>query len=61
MKRMCPRLFLFLGVASYLDIEISEVERYVTDGSKDGGFDAAYIVDGSDMQLNVILFQSKYT
>lgn len=60
-EKNVSKAFLLLGVASYLDIEISEAEQYVTDGSKDGGFDAAYIVDGSDMQLNVILFQSKYT
>lgn len=55
------KAFLLLGVASYLDLEISEAEQYITDGGNDGGFDAAYIVDGSDMQLNVVFFQSKYT
>ena len=55
------KAFLLLGVSAYLDIEIAEAEQYLTDGGNDGGFDAAYIVEGSDMQLNVVLFQSKYT
>lgn len=60
-EKNISKAFLLLGVASYLDIDISEAEQYITDGGNDVGFDAAYIVDGSDMQLNVVLFQSKYT
>lgn len=60
-EKNISKAFLLLGVSSYLDVEIQEAEQYITDGGNDGGFDAAYIVDGSDMQLNVVLFQSKYT
>lgn len=51
--------FLLLGVAAYLNMDLSEVMSYLTDG--DGGFDAAYIEEARDGQVNVILFQSKYT
>lgn len=60
-EKNISKAFLLLGVASYLDIEISEAEQYVTDGGNDGGFDAAYIDDVSESQINVVLFQSKYT
>lgn len=55
------KAFLLLGVAAYLDIDLAEAERLVTDGGNDGGFDAAYIVENQDSQLDVVLFQSKYT
>ena len=55
------KAFLLLGVAAYLDIDFMEAEQLVTDGGNDGGFDAAYIVENQDSQLNVVLFQSKYT
>jgi len=54
------KAFLLLGVSAYLDIDLEEAEQLVTDGGNDGGFDAAYIVEGQDSQLNVVLFQSKY-
>lgn len=54
------KAFLLLGVSAYLDIDIVEAEQLVTDGGNDGGFDAAYIVENQDSQLNVVLFQSKY-
>lgn len=60
-EKNISKAFLLLGIASYLDLEISEAEQYITDGSYDGGFDAAYIEENSDSQLNVVLFQSKYT
>lgn len=60
-EKNTSKAFLLLGVASYLDLEVQEAEQYLTDGGNDGGFDAAYVVDGSDMQLNVVLFQAKYT
>lgn len=60
-EKNISKAFLMLGVAAYLDMELSEVEQYITDGGNDGGFDAAYIAEGSEMQLDVILFQSKYT
>lgn len=55
------KAFLLLGVSAYLDIDIEEAEQYITDGGNDGGFDAAYIVEAQDSQLNVVLFQSKYS
>ena len=53
--------FLLLGVAAYLDIDISEAAQYLTDGGSDGGFDAAYIAQSGEGMLNVVLFQAKYT
>jgi hypothetical protein len=53
--------FLLLGVASYLDIDIAEAVQYLTDGSNEGGFDAAYIAQSTDGMLRVVLFQAKYT
>ena len=58
--RRKSKFFLLLGVASYLDIDISEAVTYITDGGNDGGFDAAYIDTTQDGQMNVVLFQSKY-
>lgn len=55
------KAFLLLGVAAYLDIDIEEAAQYITDGGNDGGFDAAYIVEAQDSQVNVVLFQSKYS
>ena len=55
------KAFLLLGVSAYLDIDIEEAGQYITDGGNDGGFDAAYIVEAQDSQLNVVLFQSKYS
>ena len=60
-EKNVSKAFLLLGVSAYLDLEIDEAEQYITDGGNDGGFDAAYIVEGPDMQLDVVLFQSKYT
>lgn len=44
-----------------MDIDIAEAVQYLTDGGNGGGFDAAYIVEAQDSQLNVVLFQSKYS
>lgn len=60
-ERRRSKGFLLLGVAAYLDIDISEAEQFITDEGQDGGFDAAYLVEAQDSQLNVVLFQSKYT
>lgn len=60
-EKNISKAFLILGVSAYLDMELSEVEQYITDGSNDGGLDAVYITEGEDMQLDVVLFQSKYT
>ena len=60
-ERNCSKAFLLLGVSAYLDIDIAEAVQYLTDGGNNGGFDAAYIVEAEDSQLNVVLFQSKYS
>ncbi len=60
-EKNISKAFLMLGVSAYLDLDIPDTLQYITDGRNDGGFDAAYIADGTDMQLNVVLFQSKYT
>lgn len=60
-ERKRSQAFLLLGVAAYLDIDIAEAIQYTTDGGQDGGFDAAYIEDTQDSQINVVLFQSKYS
>ena len=59
-ERRRSKAFLLLGVAAYLDMDVAEAVQYITDGGHDGGFDAAYIVEAQDSQLNVVLFQSKY-
>ena len=61
MKNKNLFLFLLLGVAAYLDIDIAEAVQYLTDGGNDGGFDAAYIAQSGEGMLNVVLFQAKYT
>lgn len=60
-ERRRSKAFLLLGVAAYLDIDVAEAAQFITDGGNDGGFDAAYIVEAQDSQLNVVLFQSKYS
>lgn len=60
-ERDRSKAFLLLGVSAYLDIDMAEAVQYLTDGGNDGGFDAAYIVEAQDSQLNVVLFQSKYS
>lgn len=60
-ERKRSKAFLLIAVAAYLEIDISNATQYITDGGDDGGFDAAYIASGEESQLNVILFQTKYT
>jgi hypothetical protein len=60
-ERKRSKAFLLIAVASYLEMDISNATQYLTDGGDDGGFDAAYIASGDESQLNVILFQTKYT
>lgn len=60
-ERQKSKAFLLLGMAAYLDIDIAEAVQFITDGGNDGGFDAAYIAEAQDSQLNVVLFQSKYS
>lgn len=59
--RRKSKCFLLLGVVAYLNKDISEAISYITDGGNDGGFDAAYIEETNDGQVDVTLFQSKYT
>lgn len=59
--RRRSKCFLVLGVAAYLNKDVSEVISYITDGGNDGGFDAAYIEEAHDGQVDVTLFQSKYS
>ena len=59
-ERQRSLAFLLLGVSAYLDIDLAEAYQYLTEGSGDGGFDAAYIMQASESNLNVVLFQSKY-
>lgn len=58
--RRRSKVFLLLGVAAYLGIDLNEALSYITDGGNDGGFDAAYIDTNQEGQMNVVLFQSKY-
>ena len=55
------KAFLLLGVAVYLDIDLSEAIQYMTEGRGDGGIDAVYIEPMQDSILHVTLFQAKYT
>lgn len=60
-ERKRSKAFLLIAVSSYLEMDISNAAQYLTDGGDDGGFDAAYIASVDDSQINVILFQTKYT
>lgn len=59
-KHKISAAFLLLGVSAYLNIDIEEAARCLTDGGEDGGFDAAFI-DENGNGLAVVLFQAKYT
>lgn len=59
--RRKSKCFLLLGVSAYLDRDLTEAMSFITDGGNDGGFDAAFIEEAHDGQINVVLFQSKYT
>lgn len=55
------KAFTCLGVAAYLDVDLSEAEsEYYVDGGGDAGIDAIYISDEKDYEFQVILFQTKY-
>lgn len=53
--------FTMLGIASYLDTELDKAFDMLTDAGNDMGIDAIYIGDTTDIDFNVIIFQSKYT
>jgi hypothetical protein len=59
-KKQLSKSFLIFGVASFLEMDISEVINYITEGGNDTGVDAIFIGDISDSEFTVILFQSKY-
>jgi len=59
-KRTLSKSFLILGIASALEIDISEAYACVTEGGGDAGIDGIYISDTNDFEFTVILFQSKY-
>jgi len=59
-RRNLSKSFLILGMASVLDMDISEADSYVTEGGGDAGIDGLYIEDGVDYEFTVVLFQSKY-
>ena len=55
-------MWLFLSGAKWLFLPDPEwLIQPDPNSGNDGGFDAAYIADTQDGQINVILFQSKYT
>jgi hypothetical protein len=54
------KAFVCLSVAVYLDIEIEEAFRLITEGGNDAGINAIYVGDVNDYDFSVILFQGKY-
>jgi hypothetical protein len=58
--RKTSRAFLMLGMASYLDIDLNEAFNCVTDNGNDVGIDGVFIGNVTDIDFNVVLFQSKY-
>jgi len=60
-ERKKSKAFLLLAVSAFLETEVSDAIKYITEGGGDGGFDAAYIVQDQDSLINVVLFQAKYT
>jgi len=60
-ERKKSKAFLLLAISAFLETEISDAIKYITEGGGDGGFDAAYIVQDQDSLINVVLFQAKYT
>jgi len=58
--RKTSKSFLIMGVASYLDIELSEANSLITEGGNDSGVDAIYIGDAVDFEFQVTIFQAKY-
>ena len=58
--RKTSRAFLMLGMASYLDIDLNDAYNCVTDNGNDVGIDGVFIGNVTDIDFNVVLFQSKY-
>lgn len=59
-NRKISKSFLIFGVASYLEIELSEVLSIITEGGNDSGVDAVFIGDAVDFEFQVTIFQAKY-
>lgn len=59
-QQKLSKAFLILGMASSLEIDISEAFSYVTEGGGDAGIDGLFIGDTNDFEFMVILFQIKY-
>lgn len=59
-QQKLSKAFLILGMASSLEIDISEAFSHVTEGGGDAGIDGIFIGDTNDLEFMVILFQSKY-
>ena len=60
-ERKKSKAFLLLAVSAFLETEVADAVKYITEGGGDGGFDAAYIVQEQESQISVVLFQAKYT
>ena len=52
--------FVLLTVATYLDIDLAEAHKTLTDKGGDSGIDAIYIGDPTGLELPVTIFQGKY-
>jgi hypothetical protein len=59
-RRNISKSFLILGIASVLEMDISEAYDCVTEGGGDAGIDGLYIEGTVDYEFTVVLFQSKY-
>ncbi len=59
-RQQISKSFLILGIASSLEMDISEAYSSVTEGGGDAGIDGLYIGDTTDCEFTVVLFQSKY-
>lgn len=59
-RKNLSKSFLILGIASALEMDISEAYDCVTEGGGDAGIDGLYIEGTVDYEFTVVLFQSKY-
>jgi hypothetical protein len=60
-SRLKSAAYLFLVIKSKLDLSDDEVFDAIVDGGNDFGVDAIYFQKNDDRNLDVYLFQSKYT
>ena len=59
-QQQISKAFLILGIASSLEMDLSEAYSNVTEGGGDAGIDGLFIGDTNDFEFTVVLFQSKY-